>query len=136
MAALWKLSNHLMDWLKVWHNTQMKNFAWYVVSFYLFQWLHIWIHNKQRKGGQSFTHFLLKKQYLLRVDIPTLIAPYVFAKHWNVFVLNKEYSIYFDSIWAAKLHAKFWATWRRFQIGTVKWKSYISLDILEYPCIP
>ena len=84
------------------------------------------------------------KRYLPGPDIPTLIIPYLFAKHWSIFILSEEYFIHFDSMWAAGLHeqkyvhtyiVKFWATWRGFEVGSAEWKSCYSPDIWEHPCI-
>ena len=85
------------------------------------------------------------KRYLHGPDSPTLIIPYLFAKHWSIFISSEECFIHFDSMWAAGLHeqkyvhtylAKFRATWRGFEVGSTEWKSCSSPDIWEHLCIP
>ena len=77
-------------------------------------------------------------------DILTLMIPYLFTKHWSVFIFSEECFIHFNTIWAAGLHehkylhtylAKFWATWKEFQVGSTEWRSCSSPDIWEHPYI-
>lgn len=55
------LSNHFMDWFRVWYKTQIKDLIYYVVSYYLLQILQAWIKDKHEKRGQNFVQFLEKK---------------------------------------------------------------------------
>lgn len=78
-----------------------------MVSPYLLQTLQAWVKDKHGEGGQSFGLFLEEKKNkrcLSGSDSPTLIIPYLFAKHWSVFILGEESFIHFDSMWAAGLH--------------------------------
>ena len=62
MAAPGELSNHLMDWFRIWYNPQIKNLKFFVVSSYLLQTLQAWVKDKHGEGGQSFVLFVKKKQ--------------------------------------------------------------------------
>ena len=57
MAASGELSNHLMDWFRIWYNLQIKDLKFFVVSPYLLQTLQTWIKDKHGEGGQSFALF-------------------------------------------------------------------------------
>ena len=54
MAAPRELSNHLMKWLRVWYNTQIKDLKFYVVNPYLLQTLQVFIKDKHGECNQSF----------------------------------------------------------------------------------
>ena len=126
-----ELSNHLMDWFRIWYNSQIKDPKFYVVSPYLLQTLQAWIKDKYGEGYQSFALFFKTKckRYLSKSDSPTLIVPYLFAKHWSVFILSEDDFKHFNSMWAVELHehkyvhtylAKLWATWRGFEVESTE----------------
>ena len=61
MTASGELSNHLMDWFRIWYNPQIKDLNFFMVSPYLLQTLQEWVKDKYEEGGRSFALFLKKK---------------------------------------------------------------------------
>jgi hypothetical protein len=60
-AAPGELSNHLMEWFRVWYNSQIRDLKSFVVSPYLLQTLQVWIKDKYGEGSQSFARIFEEK---------------------------------------------------------------------------
>lgn len=140
MAASEELSNHLMDWFRMWKNSKIKDLKFYVVSSYSFQTLQVKIKYKFGEGGQIFCIYIYFKwqTQFVRVWQSNIDHFLMICKIMECFILHNEFFIHFDSMWTTKLHekkhlhtylTKFWATWRRFYVGSVEWKKHSSLDI-------
>ena len=100
-----KLSNHVMDWIRVWFNFQIEDIKNYVCSLYLFILLSSHICDNNSSNIEVYTDFLRDKYTTLpALDITTLIMPYICRKHWSVYALGDQGFFHFDSIPRSGLH--------------------------------
>lgn len=77
-----KLSNHVMDWIRVWFNPQIEDKKNYVCSYYLVSLLSLHVRDKKLSDVEVYIDFLHNKYTALPpLDITTLIVPYTCGKH-------------------------------------------------------
>lgn len=101
-----ELSNHVMDWIRVWFNHQIEDKKNYVCSYYLVSLLSLHVRDKKLSDVEVYIDFLHNKYTALPpLDITTLIVPYTCGKHWSVYALGNRGFIHFDSMSRFGLHS-------------------------------
>ena len=80
-----ELSNHLMDWIRAWLNSQFEDINCFVCSPYLIGLLTSHVRGARSIGLELYTEFIRDKyKSLSSLDVTTLIVPYTCGKHWSV----------------------------------------------------
>lgn len=77
-----KLSNHIIDWNRVWFNSQIEDVKNYVCNPYLIGLLSLHVHGKKSNGLEVYIEFMYDEYTaFLLLDITTFIVPYICGKY-------------------------------------------------------
>ena len=140
-----RLSNHLMDWFRVWYNPQVTDIKCNVMSPYTLHLLVGWVRSSKGDGSDSFRVWIEKKWKANVNEVDVLFVPYYGKNHWSLFVMSDECFLHYDSLRTAKLHddkhiriylAKMWATWKGIREGSPGWKNCSNTEIWKDCIMP
>ena len=140
-----RLSNHLMDWFRVWYNPQVTDIKCNVMSPYTLHLLVGWVRSSKGDGSDSFRVWIEKKWKANVNEVDVLFVPYYGKNHWSLFVMSDECFLHYDSLRTAKLHddkhiriylAKMWATLKGIREGSPGWKNCSNTEIWKDCIMP
>lgn len=101
-----ELSNHMMEWVRMWLNSQLEDVKYHICSPYLIPILTGFLHLHKTEILELFIEFIHDKYPTLpSLDITTLLVPFTCGKHWTLYVLGEQGFFHFDFLSDVRLHS-------------------------------
>lgn len=110
-----------MECVRAWLNSQIENVKCHVCSLHLGPLLKAYLEEQGKDNLEVYVDFIHDKYAAFSAqDIKTLIIPYMYGKHWTLYIVGEHGFFHFNSLVDSGLHsdykfrrnlAKLWATW-------------------------
>jgi len=141
-----KVSNHLMEWVRIWLNPELEDVKCHVCSPYMIGILRSFLKLHTAENLEVFVEFIHEKYPALPgLDMTTLIVPYTCGNHWSVYILGDQGFFHMNSLSGYGPHsditirtqlAKMWATRSGYEERSSKWQRILSPDCWILPTLP
>src|SRR5579875_3578302 len=115
-----EVSNHMMEWTRLWLNPRIEDVKCFICSPYLVSILNGFCKSSPNENYEVFIDFVHDKYpNWPDLELKTLLVPYTCGSHWTLFVLGENGFFHFDSSADCGLRsnlavhvrlAKMWAT--------------------------
>lgn len=84
-----EVSKHIMDWIRIWLDSELENVKYHIYIPYMIQILRGFVKLHSVENLEVFIEFVYEMCYaLLGLDITILIVPYICRIHWSVYILG------------------------------------------------